>query len=107
MPIRRLRTLSLHDALPIWGPEWCPEDLGALGLEHIVEARHVLGVSVADQEPGGNLCVGEVTGDVPGLLGDPRCIGMSGHPGDPDSPTSEFDEEQDIEAFEQDGVDRS
>ena len=30
---------------------------------------------------------------------------MSGHPGDPDSPTSEFDEEQDIEAFEQDGVD--
>ena len=30
---------------------------------------------------------------------------MSGHPGDPDPPTAELDEEQHVEAFEQDGVD--
>jgi hypothetical protein len=60
---------------------------------------------VADEELGGYRFVGELTGDVPGLLGDPCCIGVSGHPGDPDPPAAELDEEQHVEAFEQDGVD--
>ena len=63
--VEALRSDGAHEpfgeGVRVRGPEWCPEDLGALGLEHIVEARHVLGVSVADQEPGGDLCVGEVT----------------------------------------------
>jgi hypothetical protein len=81
------------------------QDLGALGLEHFVEARHVLGVTIADQELGSDVCVGEVAGDVPRLLDDPRRVRMSGHAGDPDPSAPEFDEEQHIEAFEQHGVD--
>jgi hypothetical protein len=35
-----------------------------------------------------------ITGGVPGLLGDPCRIGVSGHPGDPDPPAAGFDDEQ-------------
>jgi hypothetical protein len=76
----------------------CPigrlQDLGALGSEDIIEARHVLGVTISDQEVGGEVSVGEVTGDVPRLFGDPSCVGMGGHPGDPDPPAGELDEEE-------------
>jgi len=87
------------------GPEGCLEDLGALGLEHVVEARDVLGVPVADQEPGGDVGIGEVTGDVPGLLGDPQGIGVIGHPCYPYPSAAELDEVQNVETLEQDGVD--
>src|ERR1019366_10736182 len=92
------------EGVRIRGPKWRLEDLGTFGPEYVVEAPHVLGVPVADQELGGDRCVGEITGDLSGLLGDPSCIGVSGHPGDPDPPAAELDGEQHIEAFEQNGV---
>src|SRR5450755_2324066 len=51
-------------------PEGRLQDLGAFSLEHFVEARHVVGVAIADQELGSYVCVGEVAGDVPRLLDD-------------------------------------
>jgi hypothetical protein len=87
------------------GPEGRLDDLGALGLEHFVEARHVLGVTIADQKLDSDVRVGEVASDVPGLLGDPRRVRMSGDPGDPDSTATELDEEQHIETLEQDSID--
>src|SRR3974390_2093141 len=106
--VQALRSDGAHEALGegvrVRSPKGRLEDLGALGLEHSVEA-HVLGIPVADKEPGGDLCVGEVTGDVPGLLGDPSCIGVSGDPSDPDPPAAEIDEEQDVETPEQNGID--
>src|ERR1035438_5437067 len=95
----------LGECVRVRGPDGCLEDLGALGLEHVVEARDVLGVPVADQEPGGDVGVGEVTGDVPGLLGDPQGIGVIGHPCYPDPSAAELDEEQNVETLQQDGVD--
>ena len=89
----------------IRGPKGSPKDLGALGIEHVVEVRNVLGVPVTDQELRCDLCVGKIARDVPGLLGDPGRIGMSGHSGDPDPPAAEFDEEQDVQTLEQHGVD--
>src|ERR1017187_4670499 len=87
------------------GSERGPENLGTLGLEHFVEARNVLGGAVADQELGGDVRSGEIAGHVSGTLGDPRSVGISGHPSDPDPCSAKLDEEQDIEAFEQNGVD--
>jgi hypothetical protein len=95
----------LNECVRVRGPEGCLEDLGALGLEHVVEARDVLGVPVADQDPGGDVGVGEVTGDIPCLLGDPQGIGVIGHPCYPDPSAAELDEEQNVETLEQDGVD--
>ncbi len=81
------------------------QDLSALGSEDVVEARHVIGATITDQGPWGDVRVSKVTGDVPRLLSDPRRVRMSGHAGDPDPPAAEFDEEQHIEAFERHGVD--
>jgi hypothetical protein len=74
-------------------------------LQSLVEARHELGVTIADQEPCGDVCASKVTGDVPRLLSDPRRVWMNGHTGDPDSPAAELDEEQYREALDQHCVD--
>ena len=42
----------LGKCVRVRGSEGRLQDLGALGLEHFVEARHVLGVTIADQELG-------------------------------------------------------
>ena len=81
------------------------EDLGALSLEDCIEARDILGVAIADQESGRYLRSGESTGDVPCLLGNPRCAPMSGYSGDPDPSAAKVDEEQHVEALEEHGVD--
>jgi hypothetical protein len=81
------------------------QDLGAFGLEHFVEACHVLGVTITDQELGRDFRIGKVTADVSGLLNDPCRVWMSGYTGDPDSPAAELDEEQHIETFEHHRVD--
>src|ERR1022692_4145445 len=79
--VQALRSHRAHEpfgeGVRIRGPKWRLEDLGTFGPEYVVEAPHVLGVPVADQELGGDLCVGEITGVVSGLLGDPSCIGVS------------------------------
>ena len=107
--VEALRSNGAHEpfgkGIRIRGPERGPEDLGTLRREHFVETRHILRVTIAHEELCGGVSIGEVTGDVPGLLGDPRRIGMSGHPGDPDSPATELDEDQHVEALKQHSVD--
>src|ERR1019366_965842 len=77
------------------------EDLGTLGPKDLVEVRHVLRVTVADQELDVDLRVGDVTSHVPGLLGDPARMGVGGHAGNPDSSAPDVDKEQDVETLQQ------
>src|ERR1019366_10564477 len=92
---------ALRISIRVRCPKWSQKDLGTLGSEDLVEADHVLRITVSDEEPWVQSFVGEVTGQVPRLLGDPRAIGMLGDPSDPDSPTPDLDEEQDVEPPEQ------
>ena len=107
--IQALRSHGAHEPLSkgvgVRGPKGRHKDLGALGSEDFVEARHVLGVTIANQEPWGDVGIGEITGDVPRLLSDPCRVWMRCHTGDPDSPAAKLDDKQNIEAFEQHGID--
>jgi hypothetical protein len=58
----------LGKCIRVWGPKGCVQDLGALDLEHFVEAGYVLGVTIPDQELGNDVFVGEVAGDVSSLV---------------------------------------
>ena len=87
----------------------CPDrgaddaDVGA--GEHGVERGGELAVSVADKEsePVGPLS--EVHQQVAGLLGDPRPGGMGGDPGDVYATAVMLNDDEDVEAAQQDGVD--
>jgi hypothetical protein len=82
-------------------PEWGLQDLGTLGPKDLVEACHVLRVTVADQEPDVDPLVDQITRHVPGLLGDPGRVWVSGHAGNPDPSAADFDEEKNIETLQQ------
>ncbi len=56
-------------------PKRGSQNLGALGPEDLVEARHVFRVTVSDEELHIDSFVDDVTGHVPRLLGDPVSIG--------------------------------
>src|SRR5664280_578434 len=58
------------------GPDRGADDPYPLGAEHRVERDAELRVTVPDQEPDGRRVAIEVHGEVPGLLGDPRRVGM-------------------------------
>jgi hypothetical protein len=96
--IEALRSDGAHEpfgkGICIRGPIGRPQDLSAFGSEDFVEAHHVLGVTIADQELGCDARISEITSDIPRLLGDPSRAGMSRDPGDPDSPVPELDKEQ-------------
>jgi hypothetical protein len=81
--VETLRSDRAHEPLGksigIRRPKGRPHDLSSLGREDLVEARHVLGVTIANQEFRGDVRVGEVSGDVPRLLSDPSRVRMSGH----------------------------
>jgi len=49
--------------------------------------------------------LGQLHGDVAGLLGDPRFGGVGGDAEQVDSAGGDLDDEQDVDAAEQDGVD--
>ena len=98
-----------HEALGVGvrirGPKRSLQNLGTFRSEDLVEAGHVLRVAVANEEAGRDALVDNVTGDVPGLLGDPARMGMGGDAGDPDPSAAELDEEQDVEALQPKRVD--
>jgi hypothetical protein len=62
-----------------------------------------LGVSVAKEEP--NTRKPLVDGEVPGLLGDPRRVGVDGDAGQVHSAGRKLDEEQDVGRLEPDRLD--
>jgi hypothetical protein len=63
------------------------------------------GVTIADQEPCGDVRVNKVTRDVSRLLSDPCRVWMSGHTGDPGSLAAELEEEQYRKALDQHCID--
>jgi hypothetical protein len=66
---------SFRVGIGVRRPKRGSQNLGALGPEDLVEARHVFRVAVADEELGFDFFVDDVTGHVPRLLGDPVSIG--------------------------------
>jgi hypothetical protein len=78
-------------------------DPDALRAEHRIEGSAELGVPVAQEEPDTRQPL--VDGEVPGLLGDPRRVGVRGDARHVHSPGRELDEEQDVERLEADRLD--
>ncbi|MBA2265810.1 MAG: hypothetical protein H0W17_05380 [Chloroflexi bacterium] len=62
-----------------------------------------LGVPVAQEEP--NTRTPLFDGELPGLLGDPRRVGLRGDARQLHSPGREFDEEQDVDGLQPDRLD--
>lgn len=85
----------------VWCPEGSLENTGAFRPKDLVEARHVFGVAIADEELWIDPSVSEIAGYVSCLLGDPISIGVGGDTGDPDSSASQLDKEEDVEAMQQ------
>jgi hypothetical protein len=79
--------------------------LGAVGGEHRVEAPGVLGVPISDQEPQ-RPTLGEMNGQVPGLLGHPHRVRMSCRSGQVDTPRLQFDGEEHVQRTEPGRLDR-
>jgi len=70
------------------------------GLENGVEQTRELGVSVVHEEPDSLKLISDR--QVPGLLGDPRRVGMGGRSGHEDAPGREVDEHKDIQGLQGD-----
>jgi len=73
------------------------------GAEDLVERSRELGVPVAKEEP--NTRKPLVDGEVPGLLGDPRQVGVGGDARHVHSAGRELDEEQDVDCLQPDRLD--
>ena len=73
--IQTLRTDRPHESLGVGirvrRPERGFQDLRTFRPKDLVETGHVLGVAIADEELGLDFLVDNVTGHIPGLLGDP------------------------------------
>ena len=81
------------------------DDSGLFRSKDLVEARHVLRVTVSDEELHIDSLVDDVTGHVPRLLGDPVSIGVGGNTGNPESSAADIDEEKDVKTIKQHRVD--
>jgi hypothetical protein len=73
--------------------------------EYRVEGGGELAVAVADQELKAVGVLAEVHEQVAGLLGHPRPGGVGGDPGEVHAAAAVLDNDQDVEAAEEDGVD--
>ena len=93
---------SFGERVGLWRTWWRLDRLGADGGEDVVEGAGVLAGAIVDHEPD-RLLVDR--GQVAGCLGGPGSGGVGGDPGDVDASGVEFDEEQDVNPAEGDGVD--
>jgi hypothetical protein len=96
----------LRIGVRVRGLERRNEHLGTLGVEHVVEATTELRVPVADKKAHPPAAFGQHHEQVAGLLGDPGATGVGSHASEMDPASVMFDEEQDIEPSQPDGVDR-
>jgi hypothetical protein len=76
-----------------------------LGAEHLVERGGELRVAVADQEPAGREPLTKCQREVAGLLGDSGSGRVGRDAGEVDATGVEFNEEQDVETSQEDGLD--
>ena len=79
------------------------DDADALGAEHLVERSRELGVPVAKEEPNSREPL--VHGEVPGLLGDPRRVGVRGDARHVHPTGLKLDEEQEEDRLQPDRLD--
>lgn len=79
--------------------------MDALAAEDVVEGGGELGIAVAEQEPGAQLAVLQLPGQVPSLLGHPLAGRVECAAGDVDAAAAELDEEEDVEPGQPDRVD--
>ena len=86
-------------------PRRCADDPDLSVGEHGVEVRGELAVAVTDEESELGGAVAEIHQQVPGLLGDPSSGGVDGDTGDVHAAGGVFDQDKDVEAAEEDGVD--
>jgi len=79
--IEALRSDRSHNPLGVGvgirSPKWRAQHLSASAYEDSVEARHVLGVPIAEKELDCDPLVLEVAGDISRLLGDPARVGVA------------------------------
>ena len=87
-------------------PDRSPDDPDALGAEDLVESGCELGVAIADQERDRSGSLGELMGQIPGLLDDPCSRWVSSDPGYVHLSGVEFDEELDVEPPQEHGIHR-
>ena len=94
---------SLREGIRLRCADRGSDDADAFGAEHRIEQSRELGVPVAKEEP--NTRQPLFDGQVPGLLGDPRRVGVCGDAHHVDSAGRELNEEQDVERLEADRLD--
>ena len=77
----------------------------ALRAKDLVEVTSELAVAVADQVPRPDVLVIKLHEQVPCLLGHPGPVRVRRDPGEMDPPRRKLDEEEDVQPFEEHGVD--
>ena len=97
---------SLGEGVGTRGPDRRTDGPNALGAEGLVEAGRELGVPVADQELDRSSALGQLIGQVSGLLDDPGNSRVGRDPGELHLAGVEFDAEQDVEPPQKHGVHR-
>jgi hypothetical protein len=82
----------------------CPDDTGVDCGEDGVEGGGELGVAVSDEKPEAPTGVIEVHAEVAGLLGQPGSGGVGGDAEDVHTAGGVFDDEEDVQPAQADGV---
>jgi len=108
-PVQKLAAQGSYEALAGRVHPRCPDggaqDRGAGGLEDGVEGAGEVRSAVADQEPELLEAPVHAHGEVAGLLGRPLAGGMRGDATQVHTASAVLDEHQDIQPFQQGGVD--
>jgi len=94
---------TLGDGVSTWRSGWSVDHVELVGREDLVERGDEHGGVVSDQEPEPVDVDGH--GEVAGNLGAPAAGEMAGDAGEVHASGGVFDEEQDVELAEPDGVD--
>ncbi len=80
------------------------DDLHTLALEDLVEGGAELGVAITEQEPGTQLSVLQLPGQVLRLLDDSGPARAVGAAGEVDATAADLDPEQNVELGQPDGI---
>jgi hypothetical protein len=80
------------------------ERAGGYSLPDLVEGGAELGVAITEQEPGTQLSVLQLPGQVPRLLDDPGPARPVGAAGEVDATAADLDPEQHVELGQPDGI---
>src|SRR6266540_520522 len=82
------------------------DDADAFRAEDLVELARELAVAITDQKPRPDVRVVELHQQVARLLSNPAAVGVGRDPGEVDAAGPELDEEQNVEALQEERVDR-